>query len=378
MKQIYCDHSATTPVDQEVQKLMGEILRDNFGNPSSIHQSGQTAKAAVETARKQCASALNCSPGEIYFTGGGSESNNTVLKQILQPGDHFITTSIEHPSILIPAEDLAESNVEVTFVQPDSDGIIHPDSIAAEITNTTKLISVMVVNNELGTINPIEEIGSIAKSKNIIFHTDAVQAFGKIPLDLSILPIDFLSISAHKFYGPKGIGIIYIKKGNTMDPLISGGGQEKNIRAGTENVSGIAGMGLAAEIAVSKMTNTAQHLNEMTETFIAELQNTDIEFMVNGTNLVPGVLNITFPEVSGQNLMINLDLEGIAISYGAACASGTPKPPRVLLETGMAQKLAECSVRISFGKSNKIEDVQTIIHALKSIIPRLKKEPAIA
>lgn len=378
MKQIYCDHSATTPVAPEVLELMDEILKNNFGNPSSIHRYGQSAKAVIEKARIQIADALICSPGEIFFTGGGSESNNTVLKGFLKSGDHFITSSIEHPSILIPAEELQKSGIDVTYVKPDQNGIIQLDSILNEIKENTKLISVMFVNNELGTINSIAEIGDLAKSHNILFHTDAVQAFGKIPLNVSEMSIDLLSISAHKLYGPKGVGILYMRNSNSIDPLISGGGQEKNIRAGTENVAGIAGLGLAAKIAVKNIALMTEKLNNLTIQFLEGLYSSNFEFFVNGVNLIPGVLNITFPGVSGQNLMINLDLKGIAISYGAACASGTSKPPRVLLETGMPPEHAECSIRISFGKSNQIEDVDFIIEAMEKVIPRIKKEPALA
>ena len=375
MKQIYCDHSATTPVAPKVMDFMTDIMKNYFGNPSSIHRFGQSAKVVIEKARKQSAQALGCTPGNIFFTGGGSESNNTVLKGILTPGDHFITSSIEHPSILIPAKELQKSGIEVTFVKPDKDGIIQFESIESEIKHNTKLISIMMVNNELGTINPIEKINTITKSHNIQFHTDAVQAFGKIPIDLSILPLDFLSISAHKFYGPKGVGILYIKKETDIFPLISGGGQEKNIRAGTENIVGIAGMGLAAELIISEMKSNTNNLNKLTEYFLKKLKSTGIDFNINGINLIPGVFNITFPEVAGQDLMINMDIEGIAISYGAACASGTAKPPGVLLEIGISPELAKCSVRISFGKSNSIQDIDFIIEKIKLIISRLKKEP---
>ncbi len=375
MKQIYCDHSATTPVAPKVVDFMTNIMKNYFGNPSSIHRFGQSAKVVIEKARKQSAHALGCSPGNIFFTGGGSESNNTVLKGILTPGDHFITSSIEHPSILLPAKELQESGIEVTFVKPDKDGIIQPESIETEIKHNTKLISIMMVNNELGTINPIEDIYSLSKSHNIQFHTDAVQAFGKIPIDLSILDLDFLSISAHKFYGPKGVGILYIKKETDIFPLISGGGQEKNIRAGTENIVGIAGMGLAAELIISEMRSNTNNLNKLTEYFFKNLKSIGIDFNINGINQIPGVLNITFPSVAGQDLMINMDIEGIAISYGAACASGTAKPPGVLLEIGISPELAKCSVRISFGKSNNMQDIDIIIEKIKLIIPRIKKEP---
>ena len=372
MKQIYCDHSATTPIIQEVMDLMNKLQSSTYGNPSSVHRFGQSSRSVIEKARRQVALALQCSSSEIFFTGGGSESNNTVIKNILKRGDHVITSSIEHPSVLEPIKQLQYSNIDISFIKPDRNGTIQEETVINKIRKNTRLISVMMVNNELGTINPINEIGALLKPKEILLHTDAVQAFGKIPLDLNNSSIDFLSISAHKFYGPKGVGILYMKKGNKLNSLITGGGQERKIRSGTENVIGIAGLGLAAEIAVNSLEKNKILLDKLTSSFIQGLDELNIEYILNGINRVPGVMNISFPGNSGQNLMINLDIEGIAISYGAACSSGTPKPPKVLIETGIEPKIAKCSVRISFGKTNTIDDVEYMLKTIDRIITKPK------
>ena len=370
MKKIYFDHAATTPISSEVLDYMYQILKNNFGNPSSIHQFGQSSRALIENARIQISKAIVCSPKEIFFTGGASESNNIVIKKNLTPGDHLITTSIEHPSVLKPAEELKKIGIDVTFIKPDSSGIIHHDRIKNSIKDNTKLISVMMVNNELGTINPINHISKVAKDNNILFHTDAVQAFSKIPLDISKLDIDFLSLSGHKFYSPKGIGILYKKNNIALSGLITGGGQEKDIKAGTENIAGIAAIGLASEIASNKFEKNVSKLQSITDYFLIRLKEKNISHNINGINQVPGILNISFPEISGQILMINLDLLGIAVSYGSACSSGTPKPPRVLLETGLSQNLAKSSIRISFGTNNTKNEIDYFIESLLSILSK--------
>jgi len=370
MKQIYFDHAATTPISNDILEHMYKILKENFGNPSSIHQFGQSARALIENARRQIALAIGANPKEIYFTGGGSESNNIVIKNILKPGEHLITSSIEHPAILKPAEELKKNGIDVSFVKPNKDGLITSESIKESIKNNTKLVSIMMVNNELGTINPIEEISQITTEKKILFHTDAVQAFSKIPFDVNTLGIDLLSLSGHKFYGPKGIGILYKKNHITLQGLITGGGQEQDIRAGTENVAGISAIGFAAEKAHNNLDNNSNIINSITDYFISQLNKHNIKYKINGLKRVPGVLNISFPKISGQILMINLDLLGIAVSYGAACSSGTPKPPKVLLETGLSPELAKSSIRISFGKDNTKEEIDYFINSLISILSK--------
>ena len=370
MKQIYFDHSATTPISEDILEHMYQVLKNNFGNPSSIHQFGQSSRALIENARRQIAITIGASPKEIYFTGGGSESNNIVIKNILKPGDHLITSSIEHPAILKPAEELQKNGVEVSFVKPNSDGIIQTKDVIKSIKDNTKLISIMMVNNELGTINPIKEYSQSIKNKGILLHTDAVQAFGKIPLNVSELNVDVLSLSGHKFYGPKGVGILYKKNNIPLTGLITGGGQEQDLRAGTENVAGISAIGIAAEKSFNNLENNSKKITEITDYFLSKLINENITHKINGSNRVPGVLNISFPKISGQILMINLDLLGIAVSYGAACSSGTPKPPKVLLETGLPSELAKSSIRISFGKDNTIEEIDYFIDSLKSILSK--------
>ena len=370
MKQIYFDHSATTPISEDILEHMYQVLKNNFGNPSSIHQFGQSSRALIENARRQIAITIGASPKEIYFTGGGSESNNIVIKNILNPGDHLITSSIEHPAILKPAEELQKNGVEVSFVKPNSDGIIQTKDVIKSIKDNTKLISIMMVNNELGTINPIKEYSQSINNKGILLHTDAVQAFGKIPLNVSELNVDVLSLSGHKFYGPKGVGILYKKNNIPLTGLITGGGQEQDLRAGTENVAGISAIGIAAEKSFKNLENNSKKITEITDYFLSKLINENITHKINGSNRVPGVLNISFPKISGQILMINLDLLGIAVSYGAACSSGTPKPPKVLLETGLPSELAKSSIRISFGKDNTIEEIDYFIDSLKSILSK--------
>tara|TARA_Y100001968_G_scaffold122919_1_gene111852 strand:+ start:2131 stop:3258 length:1128 start_codon:yes stop_codon:yes gene_type:complete len=370
MKQIYFDHSATTPISEDILEHMYQVLKNNFGNPSSIHQFGQSSRALIENARRQIAITIGASPKEIYFTGGGSESNNIVIKNILNPGDHLITSSIEHPAILKPAEELQKNGVEVSFVKPNSDGIIQTKDVIKSIKDNTKLISIMMVNNELGTINPIKEYSQSINNKGILLHTDAVQAFGKIPLNVSELNVDVLSLSGHKFYGPKGVGILYKKNNIPLTGLITGGGQEQDLRAGTENVAGISAIGIAAEKSFNNLENNSKKITEITDYFLSKLINENITHKINGSNRVPGVLNISFPKISGQILMINLDLLGIAVSYGAACSSGTPKPPKVLLETGLPSELAKSSIRISFGKDNTIEEIDYFIDSLKSILSK--------
>ena len=371
MNKIYFDHAATTPISNEVLNHMFQILEKNYGNPSSIHQLGQSSRALIENSRRQIAKAINCSSKEIFFTSGGTESNNITIKNLLQKGDHLITSSIEHPAILKPAEDLIQNGIEVSYVKPNSKGIIETKQIKKKIKNNTKLISIMMVNNEMGTINPLEEISLI--KNNVLLHTDAVQAFGKIPLDVSKIGIDLLSLSGHKFYGPKGVGILYKKNNISLKGLITGGGQEQEICAGTENVAGISAIGLAAKNILIDLNKNISLLNNLTDHLINSLKNKKINFIINGENRVPGLLNISFPKMLGQNLMMNLDLLGIAVSYGAACSSGAPKPPRVLLETGVESDIAKSSIRISFGKDNTKEEIDFFVNSIQSILSKESK-----
>ena len=372
MNRIYCDIAATTPIDSKVLELMVHTQEYIFGNPSSVHIFGQEAKAVVERARIQVAESLNCNSSEIIFTSGGSESNNIVLQNTLNAGDHFITSSYEHPSILKTASHLGSKGIEVTLVLPSSDGSNDKNSVYDACKSNTKLISIMGVNNELGTLNPIKEIGEFCASNNILFHSDVVQMFGKTPLNISEFNIDFLSFAGHKIYGPKGIGVLFIRKGVTLPPLIFGGGQENNLRAGTENVDAIAGFGLASEIATSNLDDNIEHLTQIENCFLNSLQKNDVDFMLNGKNRVPGICNLTFFGISGQTLLLNLDMQGIAISFGSACSSGSVKASQTLLEIGMSEEDALNTVRISFGKPHTFEDCEKVAITIANQVKKLK------
>ena len=374
IKTFYFDSAATTPIDLEVIKLMNDINLSYFGNPSSIHQQGQKSHNIIEKSRKSIAQLLQCSDSEILFTSGGSESNNIVLKGALKAGDHFITSSYEHPSIIKLVSELQSKNIEVSIIKPNSDGIIETQMVLSEIKENTKLVSIMYVNNELGTLNPIPEIGKALKNKNIFLHSDAVQYAGKGELDLSSLNIDMLSLGAHKFYGPKGIGILYIKKGISIEPLISGGGQENGMRAGTENIAAIAGMELALKIAYSNFDSNHAYIKSLENHFLKKLTDNNIDYRVNGErDRINGILNITFFQVDGHALLINLDMLNIAISYGSACSSGSASVPKTLLEIDMPEEEARCTVRISIGKTINKDDINFLIDSLKNIIERIKK-----
>ena len=374
IKRIYCDISATTPLDPQIGEFLIDLNEHIYGNPSSIHREGQAAKAVVEKSRRQLANALNSNPEEIIFTSSGSESNNMVLKGVLNPGDHFITSSYEHPAILKVLPFLESKNISTTIVNPDKNGLIHPSDIEENINANTRLISIMWVNNELGTINPISEIGSIAKNRNILFHSDAVQALGKIYINVDETPVDFLSMSAHKLYGPKGIGALYKRRGSKLEPLIHGGGQESNLRASTENIGGIAGFGMAAELSTSKLEENTDHILRLESYFLNLLNEQNISYTINGTQRISGVFNITFHGVNGQDLVLQLDLSGISISFGSACTSGTVKASEMLLGMGITKEDALSTVRISFGKIHQLEDVKKVADSIGEILQSSVKE----
>ena len=374
IKRIYCDISATTPLDPQISEFLIDLNEHIYGNPSSIHREGQAAKAVVEKSRRQLANALNSNPEEIIFTSSGSESNNMVLKGVLNPGDHFITSSYEHPAILKVLPFLESKNISTTIVNPDKNGLIHPSDIEENINANTRLISIMWVNNELGTINPISEIGSIARNRNILFHSDAVQALGKIYINVDETPVDFLSMSAHKLYGPKGIGALYKRRGSKLEPLIHGGGQESNLRASTENIGGIGGFGMAAELSTSKLEENTDHILRLESYFLNLLNEQNITYTINGTKRIPGVFNITFHGVNGQDLVLQLDFSGIGISFGSACTSGTVKASEMLLEMGITKEDALSTVRISFGKIHQLEDVKKVADSIGEILQSSVKE----
>jgi len=369
-KTLYFDTAATTPLDLRVANNMHKINKDIFGNPSSIHQAGQKSHNIIERSRKKIAELLSCKESEIYFTSGGSESNNIALRGVLNEGDHFITASYEHPAILEVAKYLESINIDITYVKPNLNGIVEPKDIADLIKPNTKLVSIMAVNNEIGTINPIYEISDLCRSNNIYFHTDAVQYIGKKKVELNSSSIDMLSLGAHKFYGPKGVGAIYIKSGVKINPYIFGGGQEKGIRPGTENPSLISGMCYALEIATKDLDKNSKHIKKMENLFIELLNESKINYKINGDSRLEGILNITFFDFDGHSLLLNLDMRNIAISFGSACASGTAKASPSLMSIGLKDDIAKNTVRISIGKHILEQDIYTLVDALKGIIQK--------
>ncbi len=371
----YFDHSATTPIHPDVQELMIELNSRHFGNPSSIHRYGQKSRALIEKARKQIAALINCRPGEVIFTSGGTEANNAVLwNQLASTRAHIIISAVEHPAILTAAEKLARLGIPTTVINSDSNGLIDPESIDSAVQKYTGLISVMLANNETGTIQPIREIAHIGYKHKIPVHTDAVQAIGKIPVDVDQLNVDFLTISGHKFYGPKGVGALYRRQGSNLRPLLLGGGQEQNQRSGTENVPGIAGMGLAAELASAKLPVNSENLKALENQFrdLLKAQLPDIKYNGHQKLHLPGLISVTIPGVSNDVLVVSLDMAGIAISNGSACSAGTVKPSHVLQAMGLSAADNRQTVRISFGLGNTNNEVEQLAAGLVETVNKIR------
>ena len=374
----YFDNAATTRTDDEVLKEMLPYFSENYGNPSSIYKLGRTNRRAVEIAREQVAKAINADPNEIYFTAGGSESDNTAIRGIAyaykQKGTHIITSKIEHPAVLETCKQLEKEGFEVSYIGVDENGIINLEELKSEIKKTTTLISVMFANNEIGTIEPIAEIGKIAKEHNIVFHTDAVQAVGSVKIDVKEMNIDSLSLSGHKLYGPKGIGALYVKKGVRFQKFVNGGHQERNKRAGTENVPGIVGLGKAIELAYQDLDEHNKKIKELRDYYMAEVQKRIPYIKINGDmeKRLPGNSNISFRFIEGEGLLLNLDLKGICASSGSACTSGSLDPSHVLLAIGLPHEIAHGSLRITIGKYNTKEEVDYLLDNLEEIVSRLR------
>lgn len=378
MNKIYFDHNATTPVLDEVFDSMVPFLKEQWGNPSSIHWAGRGTRKAVEDAREQICKLLNCNPVELIFTSSGTEGDNHAIKGIAyakkDKGNHIITTKVEHPAVLNTCKYLQKEGFEVTFLDVDSEGLIDLEALKAAITPKTILITVMYANNETGVLFPIEEIGKIAKERGITFHTDAVQAAGKIPIDVQKLNVDLMTISGHKLYGPKGIGALYTKRGVRLIPLIHGGHHERNRRGGTENVAGIVGMGKAAEIAVRDMDKEIEHLKTLKTRLEKGMLEKVPHVMINGhlEKRLPNTANISFEFVEGESLLLNLDMKGIAASSGSACTSGSLEPSHVLVSMGISHELSHGSVRFSLGKSNTIEEIDYLLEIMPPIVERMR------
>lgn len=379
MDTIYLDNNATTKTDEEVVKAMMPYLLENYGNPSSIYKMGRENRKAVEDSREKVAQILNCEPNEIYFTSGGSESDNTAIRGIAyrhkNKGNHIITSKIEHPAVLETCKQLEKEGFEVTYIGVNEKGIVDLEELKKSIKPTTILISVMFANNEIGTLQPIQEIGKIAKEHNIIFHTDAVQAVGNIPIDIKKLNIDSLSLSAHKFYGPKGIGVLYVRKGIQFNKFINGGHQERNKRAGTENVAGIVGLAKAMELAYRDLEEHNRKIKELRNYYVNQVKEKIPYIKINGDmeKRLPGNSNISFRFIEGEGLLLNLDLKGICASSGSACTSGSLDPSHVLLAIGLPHQIAHGSLRISIGKYNTKEEIDYVVESLVEIVGRLRE-----
>ncbi|NMA85697.1 MAG: cysteine desulfurase NifS [Tissierellia bacterium] len=377
-KFIYMDNSATTPVKKEVLEEMLPYFSERYGNPSSVYSLGSHSKVAVENAREKIAKAIGANPKEIFFTAGGSEADNWALKGIAyknkDKGNHIITTKIEHHGILHTCEYLEKQGFKITYLDVDEYGLINLKELEEAINEETILISIMFANNEIGTVQPIKEIGEIAKKNNVYFHTDAVQAIGHIDIDVEELNIDLLSMAAHKFYGPKGVGALYIRRGVKIDPLISGGAQEKNRRAGTENVPGIIGMGKAVELAYEDLEEKNKNLIYLRDSLIEKIFENIDHVKLNGhpTERLPGNVNMSFEFIEGESLLLSLDMEGIAASSGSACTSGTLDPSHVLLAIGLPHEIAHGSLRLSLGDFNTMEEVDFVVEKLVGIVARLR------
>ena len=374
----YFDNAATTRTDDEVLKEMLPYFSQSYGNPSSIYKIGRENRKAVEEAREKVAKAINAEPNEIYFTAGGSESDNTAIRGIAyaykQRGNHIITSKIEHPAVLETCKQLEKEGFEVSYIGVDEKGIVNLEELKNSIKETTTLITIMFANNEIGTIEPIKEIGKIAKDNNIIFHTDAVQAVGSVKIDVKEMNIDSLSLSGHKFYGPKGIGALYVKKSVRFQKFVNGGHQEKNKRAGTENVPGIVGLGKAIEVAYSNLEEHNKKIKELRDYYVEEVKKRIPYIKINGDmeNRLPGNSNISFRFIEGEGLLLNLDLKGICASSGSACTSGSLDPSHVLLAIGLPHEIAHGSLRITIGKYNTKEEVDYLLNNLEEIVSRLR------
>jgi cysteine desulfurase len=375
MKSIYLDYNATTPIDPEVASAMEPYLHEKFGNPSSIHSFGRDAKNAVEEAREKVAGLIGAEPEEILFTSGGTESNHSVIAAAarLYPDGEIITSAVEHPSVL---ESCRSSGLKVRYLSPDDKGRISIESVAEALGSKTSLVSIMTAQNVLGTIQPIEEISRLCREQEIFCHTDAVQAAGKIPLNINKYPVDFLSLAAHKVYGPKGVGVLFIRKGTKIPPLFVGGHQEKNRRAGTENVAGIVGFGVAARIAGKRLAEDSQRWVELKGHLLEQLRSlipsSRLHLLSPGENCLPNTIHLAIKGIPADVMVMNMDMEGFAISAGAACAAGAVEPSYVHRALGIPDEIATAAIRISLGRFTTVEETDAFATTLNGVIKRIK------
>lgn len=376
---VYLDNSATTPVKPEVLEAMLPYLKDEYGNPSSIYRKAAAAEIAVRTAREQVAEALDASANEIFFTACGTEADNWAIKGVAlanqKKGKHIITSQIEHHAVLHTVQYLEKMGFSVTVLPVDGEGKVSPDALRDAIREDTVLVSIMMANNEIGTVQPIRELAAIAKEKGVLFHTDAVQAVGSLAIDVKELGVDLLSLSAHKFGGPKGVGALYIKRGTRIDNFMHGGAQERNRRGGTENVAGIAGLGKAISLATANIEEKAARITALRDKLIAGIEKEIPHIRFNGhrTDRLPGNVNFCFQYIEGEALLLRLDAKGIAASSGSACTSGSLDPSHVLLALGLPHEIAHGSLRLSIGEQNTEEEIDYVLKVLPDIVNTLRQ-----
>lgn len=377
-KEVYIDHAATTPCDARVLEVMLPYFGVNFGNPSSIHHIGQHSKMAIEDSRAQVALLIGARPEEIVFTSGGTESNNLALQgaadSLERKGKHIITSAVEHKAVLEPCHFLEKRGFEITIIPVDKHGRISPDDVKNNLRDNTILVSVMHANNEVGTIQPVEEIGKVLRERGILFHTDAVQSAGNIPVDVNALSVDMLSISSHKIYGPKGAGALFIRKGKKISRVLHGGSHERNRRAGTENVPGIVGFGKACELAKNELDERMRHVKALRDEMRRQISLciSDVFFTGHPEKRLPNNLSLCVDSVEGESIIVSLDLKGICVSSGSACMAGALEPSHVLTAMGVPAPLARSAVRFTFGTQNTMEHVNLAITALKEITEHVR------
>lgn len=378
MKKVYLDHAATTPVDLKVFEAMKPYLTEHFGNPSALYSYGREAKQAIEEAREIVAGALGARNDEIVFTSGGTEADNFALEGVVYADKrrkHIITTAIEHHAVIETCKFLEKQGYDVTYLPVDGDGLVDPEEVQNAITEKTVLISVMYANNEVGVIQPVQEIGKIAKEAGVKFHTDAVQAFGAIETNVDDLGVDLLSISAHKLYGPKGTGVLYIRRGTKMVSFLHGGGQERNRRASTENVAGIVGLGKAVELAQKSMAGEEKRITGLRDKLIKGIMDRIPDVKLNGhpNQRLPNNVNVCISMIEGESILLNLDAKGICASTGSACSSKTLEPSHVLLAMGIPAEVAHGSLRMTLGRKTSDDDIEYVLETLPEIVQRLRE-----
>jgi cysteine desulfurase len=376
MRRVYLDNNATTPVLPEVLEAMRPYFAEHFGNASSIHHHGQETRAAVERARESVAALLGCRPSEVVFTSGGTEGDNLAISGLTRAGDHVISSTIEHHAVLNSCKHLEAMGCEVTYVPVDGRGLVDPDDVRRALRPNTRLITIMMANNETGVLQPVEEIGKIAAEADVYFHTDAVQAAGKMPIEVKRLACDLLSISGHKLHAPQGVGAIYVGKGTVLQPMFYGGSHERSRRAGTENVPGIIGLGKAAELAREALergdlARMSAMRDRIEQTILSEVDATGVNG--EGAPRVPNTTNIHFDYIEGEALVIALDLKGLAVSTGAACSSGAIEPSHVLTAMGLPPEIARASLRFSLGKQNTPDDIEFVLALVPQTVSRLRE-----